>query len=615
MNIRSNIKKFFFAKNLTFLILFSPALFAFNKVYDHENFVDQLMFIQDTTENLKIDSTMSDGTTPLILFAELGVIDGVDLFLTEGSDPNQLNNFGETALMAATKNGHIAVVERLLKEKNIDVNKLAVDEATTALGIAYLIRHYEIADLLIKHGAIAGQGQILIIANTVWYIYDMITNNSYKEFAEKFKVDGFDLVPEPFLMKMKMKKDKIGMCHGLTSLWLYSRWLDTHPEIDSKYNSHWFNNIVKDISKWDGKQKPEHDELNFAMFITLMDLLQNNKNQFDFEGSFASSKLNTQGKTLKRKYSIASKFTLEQLQQLLSEIVHDNELIMVRFAINGKSATGHIVGLFKNENYYYYYDPNKFWGEIKEISVNKIAEIIFVANKFYNQDKNPSLVFIVSSFDDTPHDYPDPKNYLSDIKSPTDNNDLIAAISANCMCCFKYFLNETINPNEAIDETGITPLLTASEYGNTAMVKMLLEKGVNVNKPTVDGLTPISSASPLGYTDIIESLLNNGADPNSADVNGVTPLMKAASKGHTKIAQILLKHGAKLTTKNLDDWNAIKYATVEGHLEILKSLLDYGSDKHDRAELVGDNIRIANIHDNKDCEIFLEEYLRGEHIY
>jgi ankyrin repeat protein len=63
---------------------------------------------------------------------------------------------------------------------------------------------------------------------------------------------------------------------------------------------------------------------------------------------------------------------------------------------------------------------------------------------------------------------------------------------------------------------GRPPLLKAAEYGNEAVVKLLLklllEKGADLEFEDIDGRTPLSYAAENGHEAVVRLLLDNGAD-------------------------------------------------------------------------------------------------------
>lgn len=64
---------------------------------------------------------------------------------------------------------------------------------------------------------------------------------------------------------------------------------------------------------------------------------------------------------------------------------------------------------------------------------------------------------------------------------------------------------------ECEDEEGHVPLHMAVESGDVGTVKVLVEKGVNINAVNKRGATPLYMARVWGYDDICDLLVSRGA--------------------------------------------------------------------------------------------------------
>ena len=64
----------------------------------------------------------------------------------------------------------------------------------------------------------------------------------------------------------------------------------------------------------------------------------------------------------------------------------------------------------------------------------------------------------------------------------------------------------------------MTELCTASYSGNETTVKLLIERGVDVNKRDSTGMTPLTRASIAGKVAIVKLLLAARASVNSPDM-------------------------------------------------------------------------------------------------
>ena len=74
---------------------------------------------------------------------------------------------------------------------------------------------------------------------------------------------------------------------------------------------------------------------------------------------------------------------------------------------------------------------------------------------------------------------------------------------------------------------GVTPLILAARQGNVDAVKVLAEKGADLNKPSGDGSTAMVVAIQNGHYDVARYLVEKGADINKANEKGWTPLYLA----------------------------------------------------------------------------------------
>ena len=90
--------------------------------------------------------------TPLIVAADGGCKDIVEMLLEAGANIEHRNDQGETALIAAAQNGHKEIVQMLL-DAGANVNQENAD-GETALDLAIKLRHKkDLVDLLLEHSA------------------------------------------------------------------------------------------------------------------------------------------------------------------------------------------------------------------------------------------------------------------------------------------------------------------------------------------------------------------------------------------------------------------------------------------------------------------------------
>jgi ankyrin repeat protein len=73
------------------------------------------------------------------------------------------------------------------------------------------------------------------------------------------------------------------------------------------------------------------------------------------------------------------------------------------------------------------------------------------------------------------------------------------------------------------------------------VVKLLLEKGADLEAKDEFGRTPLSWAAEEGHEGVVKLLLEKGADLEAKDEFGQTPLSRAAESGHEAVVKLLEK--------------------------------------------------------------------------
>jgi ankyrin repeat protein len=122
-------------------------------------------------------------------------------------------------------------------------------------------------------------------------------------------------------------------------------------------------------------------------------------------------------------------------------------------------------------------------------------------------------------------------------------------------------------------KSGYTPLMAAASYGNTLeAARQLVAAGALVNMKGKDK-TPMN-ASPLlhavvsGEADKVRMLLAQGADPNQwtivFDIFPATPLMMAVGFGYEPIIRDLVRAGADLHVQDAEGINQVAAAALNG---------------------------------------------------
>lgn len=151
-----------------------------------------------------------------------------------------------------------------------------------------------------------------------------------------------------------------------------------------------------------------------------------------------------------------------------------------------------------------------------------------------------------------------------------------SAIRDNNLVQLKALLDSKAGASVA-DDRGITPLMYAAEVGSAEAMRLLIDRGADVNAQNAFGSTALmwSLADPVKA----RLLLDRGADVNIAAKSGRTALIIASfTNPSADVVRLLLAKGAKVGVMDRLHVTPMNAATFGNDTATVRLLLDAGAD-------------------------------------
>lgn len=123
---------------------------------------------------------------------------------------------------------------------------------------------------------------------------------------------------------------------------------------------------------------------------------------------------------------------------------------------------------------------------------------------------------------------------------------LVALLDRNDTAAFTSQIRTLEDANAMRSDNNKTILMYASWIGNAEAVKVLIDKGADINAQDSGGATALHLAAWKGHTDLALYLIQNGASGSTMSSEGMTPLDIAMMRENRQIAEAIEKAAPKL---------------------------------------------------------------------
>ena len=150
---------------------------------------------------------------------------------------------------------------------------------------------------------------------------------------------------------------------------------------------------------------------------------------------------------------------------------------------------------------------------------------------------------------------------------------LAAELDHPSLTMIQLLIDHKADLNAALQKNGYTAMHRAASYNYAKVVKLLIDKGADINKVSNLGYAPLHMAASSGGKEVIEVLLEAKCRLNIQDGEGLTPLMRAIHDEHFEIAFHLINYGADVSLCTDDGLYALHLAVPLGNKDLVEKLL------------------------------------------
>ena len=257
------------------------------------------------------------------------------------------------------------------------------------------------------------------------------------------------------------------------------------------------------------------------------------------------------------------------------EVLKETLGLLKKCMVDRNSAEGYMPHIISVWNYATKYD--KF---IKDFIVNGIESNDVYTTYFHliaGSSNWSSYEIVDTIIKKIEQNYPDQLSKVINAKNKDKGVPLHNAALSGDERIVKLLIEKGANVN-AEKEHGWTPLLLATKNGHIDTIKALLDKDADVNAKTNEGNTPLHFALKNNNLEIVNALLGKKATVKAETEDKYTPLHLAVENGNLEIVNVLLGKEADVNAKTRDKFTSLHFAAKKGYTEIVNVLLSKNAD-------------------------------------
>lgn len=159
---------------------------------------------------------------------------------------------------------------------------------------------------------------------------------------------------------------------------------------------------------------------------------------------------------------------------------------------------------------------------------------------------------------------------------PLSPNELRDAVKSGDYMAVKLALNSKEDYNlDQEDGSCMTLTMLAAIGGQDDILRLLIKKGVRVNKRQKNGTTALMHAAEKNCLTTVAILLEAGAYVNAQTLSGETALMKACKRGNADVVRLLLEYGADCNILSKHQNTAMYFAKHSNNLTVCDLIKDH----------------------------------------